>query len=170
MENVDCDLKDTDDGTNSQQKTTSSGNSTKASIIDTINNNINCLIERLQSESDTAKIVACDESSLPSPKAMLETIMPCEKLCSNFRHIADDLSSCEDGDVIKATAAIKSEPKVSVNSNNNNNNNCDDDDYNNEQFPLNLKAFKYGSSMSGQKDQSHVSSLFLDLNLILWIE
>ncbi|KAL7014220.1 hypothetical protein ACKWTF_015809 [Chironomus riparius] len=137
MESVD--VKDTETNINNNNNNNTDGKS----IIDTINNNINCLIERLQSESEIGKIVECDESSLPSPKAMLETIMPCEKLCNNFRHIADDLSS--ESDVIKTQ--IKSEPnnepKV-VNS--------FDDEFNHEQYPLNLKALRFNMSAGQQKD------------------
>jgi hypothetical protein len=122
-------------------------------IIDTINNNINCLIERLQSECEESKVVtACDESSLPSPKAMLDTIMPCEKLCNNFRHIADDLNSNDSDNVMKTQ--IKSEPTTNCINNNNNEPKlllAHDDVHENvnsvesqsvEQFPLNLKHLK----------------------------
>lgn len=153
MESVD--VKDTETATiKNNNNNNNNNNSDGKSIIDTINNNINCLIERLQSESEIGKIVECDESSLPSPKAMLETIMPCEKLCNNFRHIADDLSS--ESDVIKTQ--IKSEPnnepKV-VNS--------FDDEFNNEQFPLNLKALRnFNMSAGQQKDNLNVSRLLTD--------
>lgn len=115
-------------------------------IIDTINNNINCLIERLQCESESVKsVIGCDESSLPSPKAMLETIMPCEKLCNSFRQIADDLSST--GSLENALKTqIKSEqnePKLAF----------DEEHY---EFPLNLKAFKNLST--AQKGQFNVST------------
>ena len=49
---------------------------------------------------------------------MLETIMPCEKLCQNFRHIADDLScsdqSGDNSNVLKTQikSELLSEPKL----------------------------------------------------------
>lgn len=124
-------------------------------IIDTINNNINCLIERLQGESESVKsVIACDESSLPSPKAMLETIMPCEKLCNSFRHIADDLSAGSLENALKTQIkSEQNEPKLAF----------DDEHF---EFPLNLKA-----AFRTQKGQFNVSTLFFvrvtDFNLFL---
>jgi Mg2+ and Co2+ transporter CorA len=100
--------------------------------IDKINNNISSLLENLCENS--TKIDA-DESSLPSPKAMLETIMPCEKLCNSFRQIADEIGA---GEVLKTHIKHEmSEPKLA----------SDTEDYEHEQFPLNLKALKHGIEM-----------------------
>jgi hypothetical protein len=128
---------------NNNDNTKSADNSSKT-IIDSINNNINCLIERLQGESESVKsFLGCDESSLPSPKAMLETIMPCEKLCSSFRHIADELSASSVENALK----IKSENEVKIGG--------EEDNFD---FPLNLKALK---QLSGaQKGSFNVSKMF----------
>ena len=110
-----------------------SGNPSK--FIDTINNNISCLFEEF---NESVTKIETDENSLPSPKAMLETIMPCEKLCSSFRQIADDLVEEEDASTLKANRHFRqhqnhhikheiSEPKLAT----------DVEDY--DQFPLNLK-------------------------------
>lgn len=97
-------------------------------LIDSINNNINSLFEKF---SRSASKIDTDESSLPSPKAMLETIMPCEKLCSGFQQIADDLV---DSEAIKTHIKHEiSEPKLA----------SDGEDFGRDQFPLNLKAFKH---------------------------
>lgn len=121
---MEIDVKDEELNNNNNQ---SENGATK--LIDTINNNINSLFEKF---SRGAKKIDTDESPLPSPKAMLETIMPCEKLCSSFRQIADDLS---DGEVIKTHIKHEiSEPKLA----------SDGEDFGREQFPLNLKSFKHG--------------------------
>lgn len=117
-------------------------------IIDTINNNINCLIERLQCESESAKsVIGCDESSLPSPKAMLDAIMPCEKICASFRHIADNLSAGSVENVLKIQIKAEHEPKV-----------LNEEEH--DDFPLNLKAYK--SSL--QKGQFNVSKILILCN------
>jgi Mg2+ and Co2+ transporter CorA len=113
-----------EDETNNNQST----NGAASKLIDTINNNINCLFDKLN-ESETK--IDADESSLPSPKAMLETIMPCEKLCNSFRQIADDIGG---GDVIKHIKHEMSEPKLA----------SDGEDFG-SQFPLNLKSLRHGS-------------------------
>jgi hypothetical protein len=118
-------------------------------IIDTINNNINCLIERIQSENSGAAI---DESSLPSPRAMLETIMPCEKLCQNFRHIADD---DDEGDVLKTVIKVERggvEPKLAVGDEQGSG--IDGIDLG-EQFPLNLKNFKCSNNNSSSNNNNN---------------
>jgi hypothetical protein len=136
------------------------------SIIDTINNNINCLIERLQSESEKVKIVACDESSLPSPKAMLETIMPCEKICNSFRHIADDLSAGTCGDHIAVhKTQIKSEPSGFMEpklAGSGVTGSAGEECEGGDQYPLNLKSLKYAS------ERQKVSEKFL-LKFLLFI-
>jgi hypothetical protein len=108
--------------TNNNQST----NGAASKLIDTINNNINCLFDKLN-ESETK--IDADESSLPSPKAMLETIMPCEKLCNSFRQIADDIGG---GDVIRIKHEMN-EPKLA----------SDGEDFG-AQFPLNLKSLRHG--------------------------
>lgn len=100
-------------------------------LIDTFNNNIDTLFDSVKFSESATKIDA-DESSLPSPKAMLETIMPCERLCNSFRQIADEIGG---GDVTKTHIKHEiSEPKLS----------SDGEDFGREQFPLNLKSMRHG--------------------------
>lgn len=139
MEN---DVKNAIESSHNEHSQQSSDNS--KTIIDTINNNINCLIERLQCESESVKsVTGCDESSLPSPKAMLDAIMPCEKICNSFRHIADDLSTGSVENVLKIQIKAELEPKV-----------LNEEEH--DEFPLNLKAYK--SSLG--KGQFNVSRNF----------
>jgi Mg2+ and Co2+ transporter CorA len=122
---MEIDVRDEETNNNNKQSTNGA-----SKLIDTINNNINCLFDKL-SESETK--IDADESSLPSPKAMLETIMPCEKLCNSFRQIADDIGA--GGEVIKTHIKHEiSEPKLA----------SDGEDFG-SQFPLNLKSLRHGS-------------------------
>ena len=109
-------------------------------LIDTINNNISCLFEKF---NECVTRIETDENSLPSPRAMLETIMPCEKLCSSFRQIADDLVEEEHASTLKANRHFRhqqihhikheiSEPKLAADV---------EEDFDRDQFPLNLKSF-----------------------------
>lgn len=123
---MEIDVKDEEPNNNNQSINGAS------KLIDTINNNVDCLFAKF---SESATKIDADESSLPSPKAMLETIMPCEKLCNSFRQIADDLGG---GDVIKTH--IKHEisgPKLG----------SDGEDFGRDQFPLNLKSMRHGSEL-----------------------
>lgn len=96
-------------------------------LTDKVSENSNSLLEKF---GGSAAKIDSDESSLPSPKAMLETIMPCEKLCNSFRQIADDLS---DGDVLKTIIKHEiNEPKIP----------SDREDKERDQFPLNLKSIR----------------------------
>ena len=114
-------------------------------LIDTINNNIDGFFDSVKFSESASKIDA-DESSLPSPKAMLEAIMPCEKLCNSFRQIADDIGG---GDVIKTHIKHEiSEPKLS----------SDGEEYGRDQFPLNLKSMRHGNEF---KQALNVSSIFI---------
>ncbi|CRL04918.1 CLUMA_CG018666, isoform A [Clunio marinus] len=127
---MEIDVKDEE--LNNNNNCESNNSSTSKIIIDSINNNVNGLLDKFSEGS--AKIDA-DESSLPSPKAMLETIMPCEKLCSSFRQIADDISA---SDVIKTHIKHEiSEPKLA----------CEGEDLGREQFPLNLKSMRHGTEI-----------------------
>lgn len=122
-------IDDKDEESNNSHNQSTNG---ALKLIDTINNNINCLFEKF---SASAINIDADESPLPSPKAMLETIMPCEKLCNSFRQIADNIG---DGDVIKThTKHEISEPKLS----------SDGEEFGRDQFPLNLKSMRHGSEL-----------------------
>lgn len=124
---MEIDVKDEEPNNNNNQSANGA-----SKLIDTINNNINSLFEKF---SASATNIDADESSLPSPKAMLETIMPCEKLCNSFRQIADE--SLGGGDVIKTHIKHEiSEPKLA----------SDGEDFG--QFPLNLKSMRHGSNVS----------------------
>lgn len=116
----------------------------ESKLIDTFNNNFNCLLDKL---SESATNIDVDESSLPSPKAMLETIMPCEKLCNSFRQIADNIGG---GDVIKTLIKHEtSEPKLAN----------DGDDYG-SQFPLNLKSLRHGNEFKQRLNVSKFTNSF----------
>lgn len=120
-------------------------NNGDSKLIDTINNNIDGLFDSVKFSESATKIDA-DESSLPSPKAMLEAIMPCEKICNSFRQIADDIGG---GDVLKTHIKNEvSEPKLS----------SDGEDFASarDQFPLNLKSVRHGNEL---KQGLNVSSL-----------
>jgi hypothetical protein len=120
---MEIDVRDEETNNNNQNTNGAS------KLIDSINNNINCLFDKF---SECATNIDADESSLPSPKAMLETIMPCEKLCNSFRQIADDIGG---GDVIKTHIKHEiSEPKLA----------SDGEDFE-SQFPLNLKSLRHGN-------------------------
>lgn len=109
----------------------------------------NSLLEKF---SGSAAKIDSDESSLPSPKAMLETIMPCEKLCNSFRQIADDLS---DGDVLKTIIKHEiSEPKIP----------SDREDKERDQFPLNLKSIRRNVSKSVYRLRRKLQKSFLHLS------
>src|SRR5690349_1277644 len=124
---MEIDVKDEELNNNNNQSTNGA-----SKLIDTINNNVDCLFEKF---SESATKIDADESSLPSPKAMLETIMPCEKLCNSFRQIADDLGG---GDVIKTHIKHEiSEPKLG----------SDGEDFGRDQFPLNLKSMRHGNEL-----------------------
>ena len=124
---MEIDVRDEETNINNNNNNQSTNGVSK--LIDTINNNINCLFDKL-SESETK--IDADESSLPSPKAMLETIMPCEKLCNSFRQIADEIGG---GEVIKTHIKHEiSEPKLA----------SDGEDFG-SQYPLNLKSLRHGS-------------------------
>lgn len=103
-------------------------------FIDTLNNNINHLLDKIDEE----------QNSLPSPKAMLETIMPCEKLCNSFRHITDegDESDGDDRHVMMLTKTkFKSELEPTVV--------CDGDGMD-DGVPLNLKSQRHVSNLMSQ--------------------
>lgn len=137
---MEIDVKDEEPNNNHSHNQSANGTS---KLIDTFNNNINCLFDKL---SGSATNIDADESSLPSPKAMLETIMPCEKLCNSFRQIADDIGG---GDVIKTRIKHEiSEPKLA----------SECEDFGREQFPLNLKSMRHGNEL---KQGSNVSDLIL---------
>lgn len=134
---MEIDVKEEELNNNNNNSESNNGSSSK--LIDSINNNINCLLDKF---SESAAKIDADESSLPSPKAMLETIMPCEKLCNSFRQIADDISG---SDVIKTHIKHEiSEPKLA----------SDGEEFEHEQFPLNLKSMRHGNEM---KQGSNVS-------------
>lgn len=131
---MEIDVKDEEPNNNNRR----SHNEPTSKLIDSINNNIDCLFDKF---SESATNIDADESSLPSPKAitgqMLETIMPCEKLCNSYRQIADDIGG---GDVIKTHIKHEiSEPKLAT---------SDSDEFGSrEQFPLNLKSLRHGHEM-----------------------
>ena len=119
-------------------------------LIDNFNNNINCLLDKL---SESATKIDVDESSLPSPKAMLETIMPCEKLCNSFRQIADDLGG---GDVIKTHIKHEiSEPKLA----------SDGEEFR-EEFPLNLKSMKHGHELKSTMSVSSINFFLICVEIL----
>lgn len=100
----------------------------------------------------SAAKIDSDESLLPSPKAMLETIMPCEKLCNSFRQIADDLS---DGDVLKTIIKHEiSEPKIT----------SDREDKERDQFPLNLKSIRRNVSKKLCREFKKLQKSFVHLS------
>lgn len=130
---MEIDARDEEPNNNNQSANGSS------KLIDTINNNLDW-----EKFSGSATKIDADESSLPSPKAMLETIMPCEKLCNSFRQIADDISG---GGVTKTHIKHEiSEPKLA----------SDGEDFGREQFPLNLKAMKHGLELRQNLNVSEV--------------
>lgn len=118
-------------------------------LTDKVNKGSKSSLEKF--EGSAAKIDS-DESSLPSPKAMLETIMPCEKLCNSFRQIADDLS---DGDVLKTIIKHEiSEPKIP----------SDREDKERDQFPLNLKSMRRNVSRTVYRSIKKLQKSFLHLS------
>ena len=128
---MEIDVRDEETNINKNNNNNNQNSNGSSKLIDTINNNINSLFEKF---SESATKIDADESSLPSPKAMLETIMPCEKLCNSFRQIADDISGA--GDVIKTHIKHEiSEPKLAI----------DCEEFGRDQFPLNLKSMRHGS-------------------------
>jgi hypothetical protein len=138
---MEIDVKDEEPNNNNNNQSINGA----SKLIDTINKNINCLFDKF---SESATKIDVDESSLPSPKAMLETIMPCEKLCGSFRQIADDIGG---GDVIKTHIKHEiSEPKLA----------SDGEEFEREQFPLNLKSLKHGIEM---RHGSNVSKMNFSL-------
>lgn len=119
---MEIDVKDQELNNNNNQS-----DNAAFTLTDKVNKDSNSLLEQF---GGSAAKIDSDESSLPSPKAMLETIMPCEKLCNSFRQIADDLS---DGDVLKTIIKHEiNEPKIP----------SDREDKERDQFPLNLKAIR----------------------------
>lgn len=114
----------------------------KSNSIDSINNNfISGFFEKFNNFHSVAAKAESDESSLPSPKAMLETIMPCENICNNFRQIADQYDALKT--IIKTEM---SEKKVSCELN-----------YDQAHFPMNLKSSRCQQDCD-TKSKSHVSS------------
>lgn len=137
---MEIDVRDEESNNNNSQN-----NNGESKLIDTVNNNIDSLFDSVKFSESATKIDA-DESSLPSPKAMLEAIMPCEKLCNSFRQIADDIGG---GDVIKTHIKHEiSEPKLS----------SDGEEFGRDQFPLNLKSMRHGNEL---KQGLNVSSVLL---------
>lgn len=139
---VACDSKDMEDRVNEDRDKKKSENikhfvEDKSSSIDSINNNfISGFFEKFNN-FHSAKIES-DESSLPSPKAMLETIMPCENICNNFRQIADQYDALKT--IIKTEM---SEKKVS----------CGDFNFEKSpHFPVNLKSSSRCQQQQQQQD------------------
>lgn len=118
----------------------------KSNSIDSINNNfISGFFEKFNNFHN-AKIES-DESSLPSPKAMLETIMPCENICNNFRQIADQYDALKT--IIKTEM---SEKKVS----------CEFNYEKSPHFPINLKSSsRCQQDNNDMKSKTNVSSFFI---------
>lgn len=109
----------------------------KSNSIDSINNNfISGFFEKFNNFHNNNAKIESDESSLPSPKAMLETIMPCENICNNFRQIADQYDALKT--IIKTEM---SEKKVS----------CEFNYEKSPHFPINLKS----SSRCQQQQQDN---------------
>jgi hypothetical protein len=120
----------------------------KSNSIDSINNNfISGFFEKLNNYHN-AKIES-DESSLPSPKAMLETIMPCENICNNFRQIADQYDALKT--IIKTEM---SEKKVS----------CEFNYEKSPHFPINLKSSRCQDNE--MKSKTNVSISVSDSDVI----
>lgn len=113
----------------------------KSNSIDSINNNfISGFFEKFNNFHSVTAKTESDESSLPSPKAMLETIMPCENICNNFRQIADQYDALKT--IIKTEM---SEKKVSCELN-----------YDKSHFPMNFKSSRCQQEHE-MKSKTHVS-------------
>lgn len=136
----------------------------KSSSIDSINNNfISGFFEKFNNFHSVAAKAESDESSLPSPKAMLETIMPCENISKTLEEGITTLYSPElvnkeynefrsnnfrISDALKTIIKTEmSEKKVSCELN-----------YDKSSFPMNLKSSSRCQQDCAMKSKSHVSS------------